>query len=66
MAAFTIFQVEKFLDWHRRAGGDLEANFRRWAQSKDFQPEDEQTIWMRVTKVLELVKVAEPVACSMD
>ena len=44
-----ILQAESFLNWHDRAGGDLETNFRWWAQGKDFQPEDEANIWAVVT-----------------
>jgi len=39
----------------------LETNFKWWAQSKDFHPEDEQTIWTGITKVFASVEVAEPV-----
>ena len=44
-----IFQAEKFVHWHGRTGGDLETNFRWWAQGKDFQPEDAESIWAAVT-----------------
>ena len=40
----VILQAGNFLSWHGRAGGDLVTNFRRWARSKDFQPEDEVSI----------------------
>ena len=43
-----ILQAEKFLCWHGRAGGDLEANFKWWARSKDFWPDDERVVWMFV------------------
>ena len=46
-----IFQAEKFVHWHGRTGGDLETNFRWWAQGKDFQPEDEAIIWAVVTSL---------------
>ena len=41
----TVFQGESFLGWHDRAGGDMETNFKFWASSKDFLPDDERTIW---------------------
>ena len=44
-----ILQAESFLSWHRRAGGDKEANFRWWTRSKDFSPEDAESIWAAVT-----------------
>ena len=56
-----ILQAENFLSWHGRAGGDLEANFRRWARSKDFSPEDVASIWV-VVKAPGSIEVEEPVA----
>ena len=44
-----ILQAGNFLSWHGRAGGDQEANFRWWAQGKDFQPKDEARIWAALT-----------------
>lgn len=43
-----VFQAEKFLNWHGRAGGALETNFGFWARSKDFLPDDERAIGMAV------------------
>ena len=51
------FQVETFLNWNSRFGGELDANFKWWAQGKDFVPEDEQTIWMAVQEALAAVKM---------
>ena len=34
-----VFQAENFLQWHGRAGGDLETNLRWWAQGKDLWPD---------------------------
>lgn len=42
------FQAESFLGWHDRAGGNLEDNFRTWAQSKGFLRDDEEAIEMAV------------------
>ena len=47
-----IFQSEKFMRWHGRAGGDLEANFRWWAQGKGFWPDDERAVWMVVQETV--------------
>ena len=55
-----IFQAQSFLSWHRRADGDLEANFKWWACSKDFCVEDEKAIWLLVEKALALVETDEP------
>ena len=43
-----LFQAENFLSWHNRSGGDLEANFKFWARSKDFLPDDERAIEIAV------------------
>ena len=48
----VVFQSEKFLRWHGRAGDDLETNFRWWAQGKDFSPDDERTVWGVVREIL--------------
>ena len=55
-----VLQAEAFLDWHRRADGDLEANFKWWTCSKDFFVEDENAIWLLVEEALALVKTDEP------
>ncbi len=43
-----IHQARAFLDWYERAGGDIEDALTVWARSKDFQPEDEASIWALV------------------
>ena len=58
-----ILQAESFLSWHRRAGGDKEANFRWWTRYKDLSPEDEASIWMVVTSS-ESVGGEELVPCA--
>ncbi len=58
-----ILQAEKFIRWHGRAGGDLEANFRWWARGKDFNPEDEASIWAAV-KAPRSIEVEELVTCA--
>jgi len=60
-AGEITFQAENFLRWHGRAGGDLETNFRWWAQRKDFWPDDERAIWTAI-EVFTSVEVAELVA----
>lgn len=47
-----IFQSEKFIRWHGRTGGHLETNFRWWACSKDFWPDDERSVWGVVQEIL--------------
>jgi hypothetical protein len=37
-------QAEQFLAWHGKRGGDWEADFDRWATSKDFMPRDRVAI----------------------
>ena len=58
-----IFQSEKFLCWHGRTGGDLETNFRWWAQGKAFWPEDEVSI-LAAAKAPESVGAEELVTCG--
>lgn len=47
-----ILQAENFMRWHIRADGDLEANFRWWAQGKDFAPDDERAVWVLVQEII--------------
>ena len=55
------YQAWAFLDWHSRAGGDLETNFRWWAQGKDFAPDDERAVWDVVQEILARVDASTEV-----
>ena len=56
-----IFQAEKFLRWHSRAGGDLEDNFKWWARSKEFWPDDERAVWGVIQEFLARVDASTKV-----
>ena len=53
-----VFQAENFLQWHGRAGGDLETNLRWWAQGKDLWPDDERAVWGVIQEILALVEAS--------
>ena len=53
-----IHQARAFLGWYERAGGDIEDALTVWARSKDFQPEDEESI-LTVLKAPRSIEVDE-------
>ena len=52
--SFHLFQAEAFVGRFRRCGAaaDLDAEYRRWADSKDFSPRDRSAIALQVRDLL--------------
>lgn len=46
------WQAEAFIDYHDKVRGDWGGDFRRWADSKDFQPKDEARIRREIVRIM--------------
>ena len=53
LSSFAAEQAEQFSAYFRRcSGGDLDAIFRRWSDSKDFAPRDRRAISREVQRLV--------------
>lgn len=46
------WQAEAFIGYHDKMRGDWGTDFRRWADSKDFQPKDEARIRREIVRIM--------------